>query len=185
MSELKAFRFVLVTENSNLGGAVYNSKYVYAQDDVDKLIAEKDKEIAKLKDKCQMHDFFWEGCGFDKLGFKNAIQVREHIDKIQARAKTETERLVRELNEKEIELRLKAEDCVLLGNQIQRFEQDLRTTRRNLWLARLRSLRNFSVLAYFQTLRAKGKESKIDFDEIAYRIDLARVKCHKKAEEYK
>ena len=84
MSELKAYRFVLATESSNLGGVVYTSKYVYAQDDVDKLLAKKDKEIAKLKDKCQMHDFFWEGCGFDKLGFKNSIAVREAFDRLEA-----------------------------------------------------------------------------------------------------
>ena len=54
-----------------------------------------------------------------------------------------------------------------------------------LWLARLRSLRHFSVLAYFQTIRAKGKESNMDFDEMAYRINLACVKCRMKAEEYK
>ena len=60
-----------------------------------------------------------------------------------------------------------------------------RRLRRSLWLARLRSLRNFSVLSYFQTLRAKGKESNMDFNEMAYRIDLACVKCRMKAEEYK
>ena len=60
-----------------------------------------------------------------------------------------------------------------------------RRLRRALWLARLRALMNFSVLSYFQTLRAKGKESNMDFNEMAYRIDLARVKCRVKAEEYK
>ena len=58
-------------------------------------------------------------------------------------------------------------------------------SQRALWLARLRSLRHFSVLAYFQTIRAKGKESNMDFDEMAYRINLACVKCRMKAEEYK
>lgn len=46
--------------------------------------SEVDEAIAELKDKCQMHDFFWEGNGFDKMGFKNAIQVREYIDKLKA-----------------------------------------------------------------------------------------------------
>lgn len=41
-----------------------------------------DAAIAELKDKIQMHDFFWEGCGFDKLGFKNAINVRDYCDKL-------------------------------------------------------------------------------------------------------
>ena len=59
-----------------------------------------------------------------------------------------------------------------------------RRLRRALWLARLRALMNFSVLSYFQTLRAKGKESNMDFNEMAYRIDLARVKCRAKSEEY-
>jgi hypothetical protein len=60
-----------------------------------------------------------------------------------------------------------------------------RRLKRALWLTRLRTLRNFSVLAYFQTLRANDKKSNMDFDEMAYRIDLARVKCRAKAEEYK
>ena len=58
---------------------------LYLKEDVDEAIAE-------LKDKIQMHDFFWEGCGFDKLGFKNSIQVREYIDKLKA----ENERLKKE-----------------------------------------------------------------------------------------
>lgn len=72
--------------------------------------------------------------------------------------------------------------CCELVNQLVWKEKRLK---RALWLARLRSLRDFSVLAYFQTIRAKGKESHMDFDEMAYRIDLARVKCRAKAEEYK
>ena len=48
-NELKAYRFVLATENSSLGGVVYNSNYVYAKDDVDELIAKKDEEIKNLK----------------------------------------------------------------------------------------------------------------------------------------
>jgi hypothetical protein len=59
----------------------------YLKSDADKVIAEKDKEIAKLKDKCQMHDFFWEGCGFAKRGFKNTIAVREAFDRIEAENK--------------------------------------------------------------------------------------------------
>ena len=44
------------------------------------LKSEVDKVISELKDKCQMHDFFWEGCGFKKLGFKNSIDVRDYCD---------------------------------------------------------------------------------------------------------
>ena len=41
------------------------------------------RENAELKDKCQMHDFFWEGCGFAKRGFKNTIAVSEAFDKLE------------------------------------------------------------------------------------------------------
>ena len=47
-------------------------------------IDEVDAAIAELKDKCQMHDFFWEGCGFAKRGFKNSIAVSEAFDKLEA-----------------------------------------------------------------------------------------------------
>ena len=50
---------------------------VYLKKDVDAAIAE-------LKDKCQMHDFFWEGCGFAKRGFKNTIAVSEAFDRLEA-----------------------------------------------------------------------------------------------------
>ena len=42
-----------------------------------------DEAIAELKDKCQMHDFFWEGNGFEKMGFKNAIAVAEYIEDLE------------------------------------------------------------------------------------------------------
>ena len=58
-------------------GEVVPSTRVYIKADVD-------KRIDELKDKIQMHDFFWEGCGFDKLGFKNAIAVRNYCDKLKA-----------------------------------------------------------------------------------------------------
>lgn len=48
------------------------------------LKSEADKVIAELKDKCQMHDFFWEGCGFAKRGFKNTIAVSEAFDRLEA-----------------------------------------------------------------------------------------------------
>ena len=46
--------------------------------------AEVDAAIAELKDKIQMHDFFWEGCGFEKRGFKNTIAVSEAFDRLEA-----------------------------------------------------------------------------------------------------
>lgn len=47
------------------------------------LKSDVDKAIAELKDKCQMHDFFWEGCGFAKRGFKNTIAVSEAFDELE------------------------------------------------------------------------------------------------------
>jgi len=47
-------------------------------------IDDVDAAIAELKDKCQMHDFFWEGCGFAKRGFKNTIAVSEAFDRLEA-----------------------------------------------------------------------------------------------------
>lgn len=84
MSELKAINaYQLTTNTEDSDVYIHNNEFgcggdlveCYLKSDVDKLIAE-------LKDKCQMHDFFWEGCGFDKLGFKNAINVRDYCDKL-------------------------------------------------------------------------------------------------------
>ena len=77
------------------------------------------------------------------------------------------------------------DDVAALKARIAELEKENRRLKRALWLSRLKSLRNFSVLAYFQTIRAKGKESNMDFDEMAYRIDLARVKCREMAEKCK
>lgn len=57
---------------------------VYSIIEVDEILEEKDKEIAELKDKCQMHNFFWDGCGFAKRGFKNSIAVSEAFDRLEA-----------------------------------------------------------------------------------------------------
>ena len=51
------------------------------------LKSEADKVIAELKDKCNMHDFFWDGCGFAKRGFKNSIAVSEAFEKLEAENK--------------------------------------------------------------------------------------------------
>jgi hypothetical protein len=59
------------------GGKLVEEETCYLKSDVDAAIAE-------LKDKCQMHDFFWEGCGFAKRGFKNTIAVSEALDELQA-----------------------------------------------------------------------------------------------------
>lgn len=46
-------------------------------------------------------------------------------------------------------------------------------------------LKEEDVDAAIAELKAALKKSNMDFDEMAYRIDLARVKCRAKAEEYK
>ena len=61
-------------------------KEVYIKDEADSVIAE-------LKDKVEMHDFFWEGCGFDKRGFKNTIAVSEAFDRLEAENKALKEAL--------------------------------------------------------------------------------------------
>ena len=38
-------------------------------------VKDVESAIAELKDKIQQKDFFWEGCGFAKRGFKNTIEV--------------------------------------------------------------------------------------------------------------
>lgn len=45
--------------------------------------AAADAYIAYLEDRIKMHDFFWEGNGFEKRGFKNAIAVAEYIDDLE------------------------------------------------------------------------------------------------------
>lgn len=48
-------------------------------------VSDVDAYVEKLKDKIRQKDFFWEGCGFAKMGFKNTIQVAEYIEKLQHR----------------------------------------------------------------------------------------------------
>ena len=46
-------------------------------------LEEQESAIAQLRDKCQMHDFFWEGCGFAKRGFKNTIAISNAFDNLE------------------------------------------------------------------------------------------------------
>ena len=48
-------------------------------------VSDVDAYVEKLKDKIRQKDFFWEGCGFSKMGFKNTIQVAEYVEKLQRR----------------------------------------------------------------------------------------------------
>lgn len=88
MSELEDKWFwAYPTESVDCDGITGSAHEVYSKSDVDSVIAE-------LKDKCQMHDFFWEGCGFAKRGFKNSVAVSEAFDELEV-----------ELAEKDKELR--------------------------------------------------------------------------------
>ena len=74
--ELKRHHINEVMDMHNLTRGEMGYSVVYYADDVDAAIAE-------LKDKCQMHDFFWEGCGFAKRGFKNTIAVSNAYDELE------------------------------------------------------------------------------------------------------
>jgi len=88
-NELKEIFIVEGHYTENSPAPLFGDCLGYGKEEVDALLTKKDKEIARLKDKCQMHDFFWEGCGFAKRGFKNTIAVSEAFDRIEA----ENERL--------------------------------------------------------------------------------------------
>lgn len=45
---------------------------------------EVDEAIAELKDKIKQKDFFWDGCGFSKMGFKNTIDVANYVVNLKA-----------------------------------------------------------------------------------------------------
>ena len=65
-------RLIFLSDGDDLaGGAVADADEV-------------DAAIAELKDKILQKDFFWEGCGFAKMGFKNTIAVYEYLDKLNA-----------------------------------------------------------------------------------------------------
>lgn len=48
-------------------------------------VSDVDAYVEKLKDKIRQKDFFWEGCGFSKMGFNNTIQVAEYVEQLQRR----------------------------------------------------------------------------------------------------
>lgn len=48
------------------------------------LINDKNEEIKELEDKVQQKDFFWDGCFFSKMGFKNTIDVANYVDSLKA-----------------------------------------------------------------------------------------------------
>ena len=144
-----------------------NVHLVYPKDEADKVIAE-------LKDKIQMHDFFWEGCGFDKLGFNNSIQVREEFDKLKA----ENEKLNTRLSESAMKV----------------YKHHNKQTLRALWLARAKRAQERKAnkplfKSYIKSHKSSwfidGNELELAWDLWEEAFDRVEKICLKKAEEYK
>ena len=165
----------------------------YNADDVDEAIDE-------LKDKIQMHDFFWEGCGFAKRWFKNAIAVSEAFDRLEAENAELKKKLMPCLNGDCIltcevvekygkeNAELKAEiESLKASHYAEMVDAGMRERRltRALWIARgyIMTLlsRDFQRLAYqcnsddYKKTLIRGRNQYYDLYE----------KCIKKAEEYK
>lgn len=135
---------------------------------IDDCIA-KDKEIAELKDKCQMHDFFWEGCGFKKLGFKNSIDVRDYCD----------------------ELKRQNEDLL---PKCRKANKELRSTRHALWLMTAEWAEGMGLASCNIAIKLSVKERFFYHDEVNREKDIKKYRhrqvvfykyadyCRKKAE---
>ena len=148
-----------------------------------------DAAIAELKDKCQMHDFFWEGCGFAKRGFKNSIAVSEAFDKLEAENAELKKKLMPCLNgdciltcevvekygKENAELKAKLENAQakVYADSIDARKRE-RRLRRALWLARAERAKEM----------AKGYNAVVEWFIHSRWIEVER-KCLKKAEEYK
>jgi hypothetical protein len=171
---------------------------------------EVDDAIAELKDKCQMHDFFWEGCGFAKRGFKNTIAVSEAFDRLEAENAELKKKLMPCLNgdciltcevvekygKENAELKAKLEDAkaTAYAESVDSGMEN-RKLKRALWLARAERAKEKQQLFHFSL----GYEKLcIDgfYDPYSGRRELSpkqwikvfnkvNVKCLNKAEEYK
>ena len=165
-----------------------------------------DAAIAELKDKCQMHDFFWEGCGFAKRGFKNTIAVSEAFDKLEA----ENEQLKKEMEFMHSNCKWDAGDgCArLLGEKFAIIDENVklkkklenvqasmyadvvdanmenRRLKRELWIARAERARS-SALSYHLIESHPNKDVSATYKRKANKWEKAKDKCLKKAEEYK
>lgn len=119
-----------------------------------------DAAIDELKDKCQMHDFFWEGCGFAKRGFKNTIAVSEAFDKLEA-------------ENAELKAKLESVQATAYAESVDAGMRE-RKLQRALWLAR--------------ALRARDKAFEYHFKnnvEMCAKWDNVHLMLMAKAEEYK
>ena len=150
---------------------------------------EVDEAIDELKDKIQMHDFFWEGCGFAKRWFKNAIAVSEAFDRLEAENAELKKKLMPCLNG----------DCILTCEVVEKYGKENaelkaeieslkashyaesvdagmreRRLRRALWLARAK---------HAQEMAWNFHEKKLV--EKCAKWDNVHLMCRAKAEEYK
>ena len=174
--EMKRHHINEVMDMHNLTRGEMGYSVVYYADDVDAAIAE-------LKDKCQMHDFFWEGCGFAKRGFKNTIAVSNAYDELEG----ENTKLKAEIES------LKASHYAEMVDAGMRE----RRLRRALWLARAERADDKARIFYF----AETCGVKLNIDGYSnkekghtrmctardWRITWLKVerKCRAKAEGYK
>ena len=132
-----------------------------------------DPAIAELKDKCQMHDFFWEGSGFAKRGFKNTIAVSEAFDRLEA---------------ENAELKAKLEDAKA-SHYAESVDAGMRERRlrRALWLARAERNKALAAIVHCQgawhdTLDTKRSGK---FWNKGGKLLNASKKCRAKAEKFK
>lgn len=144
-----------------------------------------DASIAELKDKCQMHDFFWKGCGFAKRGFNNIIAVSEAFDKLEA----ENAELKAKLESVQASAYTDSVDAGMENRRLQRA----------LWLARASEA---SKEVNYWTCQDESSYAIVDFNVhhetiVSYKAPYHRPykwiliwenverKCRAKAEEYK
>ena len=136
--------------------------------------ADVDASIAELKDKCQMHDFFWEGCGFAKRGFNNTIAVSEAFDRLEAE-NAQLNRKLEDVNELIKTARKMLEDAKATAyTESVDAGMENRKLKRALYIVLARSF------CYMRELAARNA---LYDDECKW--DNFKTKCLKKAEEYK
>jgi uncharacterized protein YehS (DUF1456 family) len=140
---------------------------VYLKKDVDEAIAE-------LKDKCQMHNFFWEGCGFAKRGFKNSIAVSEAFDELEEENAELKKKLMPCLNG----------DCILTCEVVEKYGKEnaeLKKQIRRLKRALYKACANWAMNARMVEIEAEPWGETHESRLWAGVYD----KCLKKVEEYK
>jgi hypothetical protein len=152
-----------------------------------------DAAIAELKDKCQMHDFFWEGCGFAKREFKNTIAVSEAFDRLEAENAELKKKLMPCLNgdciltcevvekygKENAELKQKLEDAkaTAYAESVDAGMEN-RKLKRALWMHR-------AITAKFNKEACKAMREYNPFIGIdEYKWQEVERKCREKAEEY-